>query len=315
MLRRTQYLIVLTILILSIVIGGWNTLVVKAAPDCPIEQLNYTVEAQPKATMRFAVIGDFGSAGKSEKAVADMVIGWNPDFIVTTGDNNYTLGLAETIDANVGQYYHAYIGGYTGKYGEGSQENRFFPSIGNHDWGLGSLDPYLNYFTLPGNERYYRELQGSVEFFIVDSDTREPDGTSSNSVQGKWLQNALADSTATYKIVVFHHPVYSSAEHGSSDWMQWPFAEWGATLVLNGHDHVYERILKDGFPYIVDGAGGQSLYNFKTPVDGSQVRYNCNFGALLVDVTDKAMITRFITIKSSLIDTYTIAAPKAQSAG
>jgi hypothetical protein len=259
--------------------------------------------------MRFAVIGDYGSAGENEKAVADLVTGWQPDFIVTTGDNNYTLGLAETIDANIGQYYHAYIGDYTGPYGADSTENRFFPSLGNHDWGLGSVDPYLNYFSLPGNERYYRELQGLVELFIIDSDTREPDGTSSDSIQGKWLQNALADSTATYKVVVFHHAAYSSAEHGSSDWMQWPFAEWGATLVLTGHDHVYERIIVDGLPYIVDGAGGQSLYNFNTPIEGSQVRYNCNFGALLVDVTDKAMTLRFITIKSSLIDTFTINSP------
>ncbi len=296
--------------LLLFVMNSAQFIVTTAAPDCPIEQENYTVEAQPKDTMRFAVIGDFGAAGKSEQSVAEMVTGWHPDFMVTTGDNNYEFGLDMTIDANIGQYYHTYVGDYTGQYGEGSKENRFFPSLGNHDWGFGSIDPYLNYFILPGNERYYRVLQGAVEFFMLDSDTREPDGVSSDSIQGKWLKDALADSTATYKVVVFHHPVYSSSEHGSSDWMQWPFAEWGATLVLNGHDHVYERIVKDGFPYIVDGAGGQSLYNFKTPIDGSEVRYNCNFGALLVDVTDKSMTTRFITIGGGLVDTYTISSPK-----
>jgi len=276
--------------------------------DCKIEQETYTVEAQAKDATRFAVIGDFGAAGKNEEAVAKLVNSWKPEFIVTTGDNNYELGLDMTIDANIGQYYHDYIGDYKGSSGAGSPDNRFFPSIGNHDWGLGSVDPYENYFSLPGNERYYRVLQGPAEFFMLDSDTREPDGVSSDSIQGKWLQSALTDSKATYKVVVFHHPVYSSAEHGSSAWMQWPFAEWGATLVLNGHDHVYERIVKDGFPYIVDGTGGQSLYNFKTPVEGSQVRYNCNFGALLVDATAKAMTLRFITIKGGLVDTYVIEA-------
>lgn len=284
-----------------------------AAPDCPLEQENYIVDAAPRDTMRFAVIGDFGWAGKSEHSVEELVTGWKPNFIVTTGDNNYELGLDMTIDANIGQYYHDYIGSYTGQYGKGSQENRFFPVIGNHDWGFGSIDPYLNYFSLPGNERYYRVLQGVVEFFMLDSDTREPDGVSSDSVQGKWLKDALADSKATYKVVAFHHPPYSSSQHGSSKWMQWPFAEWGATLVLNGHDHVYERIIKDRFPYIVDGAGGQSLYNFKDPVDGSKVRYNCNFGALLVDVTDKQMTLRFITIKAGLVDTFTIDAPKLKA--
>ncbi|MBA3872184.1 MAG: metallophosphoesterase [Anaerolineae bacterium] len=286
-----------------------------AAPDCAIEQDNYTVEAQAKDTTRFAVIGDFGSTGKSEQAVAKLVGSWQPNFIVTTGDNNYTLGLDATIDANIGQYYHSYIGTYDGSYGDGSQENRFFPSLGNHDWGIDSVAPYLKYFDLPGNERYYNVVQGPLEFFMLDSDTREPDGTSSDSIQGKWLQSALADSTATYKVVVFHHAAYSSAEHGSSTWMQWPFAEWGATLVLNGHDHIYERIIKDGFPYIVDGTGGQSLYNFKTPIDGSQVRYNCNFGALLVDVTDKAMSLRFINIEGALVDSYTVDAPVSKTAG
>lgn len=307
MTRIVKWMSVYGVLALSLVIAGEHGQSVTADNgDCIIEQENYTVEAQPEETRRFAVIGDYGAAGDSEQAVATMVSAWKPEFIVTTGDNNYTLGLAATIDLNIGQYYHPYIGDYTGTYGKGSQENRFFPSLGNHDWSLLGADPYLNYFTLPGNERYYRVVQGSLEFFMLDSDTREPDGVSSDSIQGEWLQSALADSTALYKVVVFHHPPYSSAKHGSHDWMQWPFAEWGATLVLNGHDHVYERIIKDSFPYIVNGAGGRSLYDFKTPVEGSQVRYNCNYGALLVDVTDKALTLRFITIGAGLVDTYII---------
>jgi tartrate-resistant acid phosphatase type 5 len=299
----------ITLLAILLLSGLNKPLVTAAAPDCPLEQENYTVEAKAEDTTRFAVIGDYGFASKTEKAVAVMVISWQPDFITTVGDNNYRDGSAETIDDNIGQYYHDYIGDYKGQYGESSKENRFWPSLGNHDWGFGSIDPYLNYFTLPGNERYYRVVQGAVEFFVLDSDTREPDGTSSDSIQAQWLKDALEDSKVTYKVVVFHHPPYSSAQHGSNKWMQWPFAEWGATLVLSGHDHDYERVIKDGFPYIVDGAGGQSLYNFKEPIDGSEVRYNCNFGALLVDVTDKALTTRFITIGGGLVDTYTIAAP------
>src|SRR4051812_43971265 len=125
MSRINKTTILLGTLALSLVVGGWNLPSAKAAPDCPIQQQNYTVEPQPKDTLRFAVIGDFGSVSKSEQAVADMVKGWQPDFIVTVGDNNYPLGLAETIDDNIGQYYHDYIGNYTGKYGESSKENRF----------------------------------------------------------------------------------------------------------------------------------------------------------------------------------------------
>ena len=55
----------------------------------------------------------------------------------------------------------------------------------------GSFNAYLNYFTLPNNERYYDFVQGPVHFFALNSDTNEPDGTSSSSTQGLWLQNGL----------------------------------------------------------------------------------------------------------------------------
>ena len=63
-----------------------------------------------------------------------MVDRWGVDAIVTVGDNNYPDGAAATIDANIGQYYHAYIAPYQGTYGAGAEMNRFFPALGNHDW-------------------------------------------------------------------------------------------------------------------------------------------------------------------------------------
>src|SRR5688572_15104008 len=124
----------------------------------------------------FAVIGDFGHAGPVEQAVADVVKSWNPDFILTVGDNNYPDGEASTIDENVGQYYHEYIGNYEGSYGPGAATNRFFPILGNHDWRADGAQPFLDYFTLPGNERYYDFVRGPVHFFALDSDPSEPDG-------------------------------------------------------------------------------------------------------------------------------------------
>src|SRR4051794_38411966 len=128
---------------------------------------------------RFAVIGDFGVDTKDEAAVAKLVKGWRPDYIVTVGDNNYPNGEAATIDLNIGQYFHDYIGGYTGSYGAGSgTTNRFWPSLGNHDWySATGAAPYLAYFPmLPGNGRYYDVAIGPVHFFSVDSDAHEPDG-------------------------------------------------------------------------------------------------------------------------------------------
>jgi len=256
--------------------------------------------------IRFAVIGDYGGNGGPERDVADLVKSWQPDFIITTGDNNYPSGSADTIDLTIGQFYHSFIYPYSGKFGKGADINRFFPTLGNHDWQTDRAAPYLKYFTLPGNERYYDFVWGPVHFFALDADSREPDGVSRNSVQANWLKDRLTASDSPWNIVYFHQPPYSSGLHGSTDWMRWPFQQWGTSAVLSGHDHTYERILRDGIPYFVNGLGGGSIYYFETPVDGSQVRYADDYGAMLVSA-DKDQITfQFINRKGNVIDTYNL---------
>jgi len=104
------------------------------------------VTPPPKGTIRFAVIGDYGSGNHVEKDVARLVESWKPDFVATLGDNNYETGQAETIDRNIGQFYHAYISPYKGRFGAGAPKNRFFPIIGHRDWDSPDpLKPYLDY--------------------------------------------------------------------------------------------------------------------------------------------------------------------------
>lgn len=251
-------------------------------------------------TTRFAVIGDYGNNSDTERSVAALVASWQPDFVVTTGDNNYPSGAAKTIEANIGEHYGAYLDG------------RFWPAIGNHDWQAINCEAgtctgaYLDYFTLPGNERYYDVARGSVDVFILDSDDREPDGIGFTSVQAAWLQAGLAASVAPWQLVITHHPPYSSARHGNTAALQWPYAAWGADAVLSGHDHVYERLQVDGIPYIVNGAGGASLYDFGTPVAGSVSRYNALHGALLVEVTVDDLTMQFWSVQGVMVDEVTI---------
>jgi hypothetical protein len=254
----------------------------------------------------FAVIGDYGSGEQPEADVANLVKSWDPDFIVTVGDNNYPNGTADTIDRNIGQYYHEYIFPYTGSYGPGSPYKRFFPALGNHDWGSNGPRPYFNYFGFYNEKGYYEFVQGPVHFFILDSDPKEPDGITSTSKQAKWLKNALAASTSEFKIVVTHHPPYSSGKHGSTSVMQWPYEEWGADAVLSGHDHLYERILVDGFPYFVNGIGGDDIYSFGSVVPGSEVRFNQDFGAMRVEASNTYMKFQGITRAGIVVDEFTI---------
>jgi tartrate-resistant acid phosphatase type 5 len=276
-------------------------------PELRVEHLGTQV--------RFAVIGDYGLAGPDEAAVARLVESWSPEMIVTLGDNNYDHGGESTLDENVGQYYHAFIAPYTGQYGSGSSENRFFPSLGNHDWRTHNAWPYLEYFTLPGNERYYDFVWGPVHLFALDSDSHEPDGTSADSTQAQWLQGRLAASKSPWQIVYMHHPPYSSGDHGSTSRMQWPFAEWGVDVVLAGHDHDYERIERDGIVYFVNGLGGNpERYAFRTTVPGSEVQHNQEHGAMQVVATAERLELQFVTASGREIDRRVLEAPPAPAA-
>lgn len=282
------------------------------------------------ATQRFAVIGDFGYDSPSEAAVADLVRGFRPDAVITVGDNNYGVGAAETIDQNIGKHYSQFIGDYRGSYGPGSPTNRFFPSLGNHDWwyaGLESIAPYLDYFTLPGagfenssgNERYYDFVFGNVHFFALDSNLREPDGVSFGGRQGEWLRQQLAASESPFKIVYFHHAPYTSGtESGDTTYMQWPFALWGATAVLTGHEHVYERLEFDGIPYFISGVGGSSIYEFGDPPDPrSLARFNDDFGALMITASQTGIQFEFVSVgqPDEPVDVYLIGVVPEPSAG
>jgi len=271
--------------------------------------------------VRFAVIGDYGSGDAKEGETASLVKSWNPDFITTVGDNNYPRGEASTIDRNIGQFYHEFIFPYKGTYGAGASSNRFWPIYGHRDWDNDGVDiatplsgkPYHDYFTLPGNGRYYDFVVGPIHFFMLSTDRyRETDGTVSTSIQAKWLQNRLAASTARWKLVYAHHAPHTSAASvagvGGSTWMRWPYAAWGTTVVLAGYYHSYERILRDGIVYFVNGvSGGNYISGFaESPVEGSQVRFNHDHGAILVDADSTHLAFQFVTRTGVVVDSHTI---------
>jgi hypothetical protein len=284
-------------------------------------------QAQP-APVRFAVIGDYGEAGNgvpgrdNELDVANLIKCWDQnkrlDFIITTGDNNYPKGKFETIHKNIGRYYREFIDLDDAQFGPDDGVNRFWPSLGNHDWGQKCHNPtgaapYLRYFQALGNQRYYEHRQEAVHVFALNSDCNEadsaPDNSPGGSKQRTWLMDKLAASDARWKIVYFHHPPYSSGSHGNSDWMQWPFKRWGASIVLAGHDHDYERLIVDDFPYIVNGLSGKDDRPFSFTRPGSKVRFHGDNGAILATATDDYITFRFITRKGRVADTYTITAP------
>lgn len=256
-------------------------------------------------SVTFAVIGDFGRSGDNELHVSEMVKSWNPDFIITTGDNNYPSGAPETLKENITDYYGDYIYNFDAVPDDQcngiafqEKQNRFFPCPGNHDtYTLSDLKPYLNYFTLPGNELNYKFFWGSVAFYSINS-------TGKNlSEQYDWLKSEISRSDKPFTIVYFHHSPYSTGDHGDEPAMQWDFLSMGVNAVITGHDHLYSRIEKldePGLTYLVNGAGGKSLYSCgENPLDLSEFSVICqdkSFGAIRGRADNDRLILEFFTV-------------------
>jgi len=182
--------------------------------------------------------------------------------------------------------------------------------LGNHDWYATGAKPYLDFFSLPNNERYYQFQRGDVHLFAIDSDFAEPDGNTVDPKQAQCPRAQLAASSAPWRVVFFHHPPYSSgAVHGSTVEMRWPFAEWGASIVYAGHDHTYERLAVDGFPYIVNGVGGHDLYELADPLPESLVRHADVHGLVLVTATAKEFVSRFLDARGEELDVFKLQRP------
>lgn len=258
----------------------------------------------------FAVIGDFGMAGEGAAGVGELVAGWNPEFVVTTGDNNYVYGELETFNDNVGQYYCDFIYNPDAPEGYGCRgrswrdsTNRFFPSVGNHDYmGGDGIAPYLAYFTLPGNEVYYSFRRGPVAFYALDSENGH-----TLAEQRAWLAEQTAASGALYHVVYFHKPPYSTGKHGDQTAMQWDFEALGVDVVLSGHEHNYQRIDAPGARlYLVNGVGGATLRgDCQRPASaGGEVivcedRYH---GALYATADGDALTFYFVAADGTQID-------------
>ena len=204
----------------------------------------------------FAAIGDSGTGSTAQYSVADRLVALDPQFVLHTGDVIYPDGQAGGYDPFFFQPYQTL-----------ARRAPIYPTLGNHDTHTQSGQPYLDAFYLPHNnpattERYYSFDWGNAHFTALDFNTG-PD-----AAQLQWLQNDLASTDKRWKIVFYHQAIYSSGPHGYEGWVEAKralltpiFEQYDVDLVINGHDHDYERSLPiNGVVYIVTGGGGASLY-------------------------------------------------------
>lgn len=229
-------------------------------------------------TTRFIAFGDSGIGSAEQYALARLMAADQFDFMMHLGDIVY--GSAAT----TGPATHTgYQNWFFDVYRDILRAKPVFPTIGNHDNGIGSGRVYRDVFVLPEGgasatypdhaERFYSFDYGPVHFVSLDTETAFLD-TARRQAQIAWLDADLAATTREWKVVFFHRPPYSTGfEHGSDLTVRNTFApifeRHGVQLVLNGHDHDYERTLPmktsgnvaaQPVTYIVSGGGGARLY-------------------------------------------------------
>ncbi len=271
--------------------------------------------------LRFAIIGDYGTDDAGEAAVAARVKAFNPSFIATVGDNTY---FANTDITNWDRTQAKYFAGFiklplaSAYAAHGSVVNNFFPVLGNNDYDVGgsvggALASWTAYWELPGNERWYSVTRGPVQLFMLSSDSREPSSNAAGGAQFNWFLGELANSSAAWKLVFFHHPAQTSVgNHGPSATMRaWNFEARGVTAVFSGHNHWMERLEYAGVAWFVSGAGGANLGTIVSQDPASAFRNTSQNGFLLADASAARITFRFIASNGATLDTRVIEAPGA----
>lgn len=200
-----------------------------------------------EGSFKFGVLGDFGVAEKTQYQLADKMAVLHGKFrfntVLLTGDNLYGGERPQDFKNKFETPYKALLDAGV----------KFYASLGNHD---AREQRYYKLFNMDGKLYYTFSPQPEVRFFALESTYMAPE-------QVAWLEKELEISGSKWKIVFFHHPLYSSGErHGSDvklrETLEPLFLKYNVSVVLNGHDHFYERIKpQKDITYFVVGSGGK----------------------------------------------------------
>jgi hypothetical protein len=231
--------------------------------------------------------GGAGTAANCAQArTSDLILARAPAAVITLGDNQYEEG-------SLSQFQ----GSYAPSWGRLKSITR--PAVGNHEYLTSGASGYFGYFGAQAGDPakgYYAYDVGTWRLYAVNSNCSQAGGCGSGSPQEQWLRNDMAANPRACVLAYWHHPRWSSGEHGSNPSMATIFQDLyngGAELVLSGHDHDYERFAPQnpsgamdnarGVRQIVVGTGGKNHYAFPgAPIANSEVRNSDTYGALLV---------------------------------
>jgi predicted phosphodiesterase len=198
-------------------------------------------------SFKFAVLGDFGIAERTQYELADQMAKLRQRFkyeiVLLVGDNLYGSERPQDFQTKFEIPYKPLLDAGV----------KFYASLGNHD---AREQRYYKLFNMDGKLYYTFSPKSDIRFFVLESTYPVPE-------QIEWADKELKASGSKWKIVYFHHPLYSSGERHGSDLrlrevLEPLFVKYNVSVVLTGHDHFYERLKpQKEITYFVVGSGGQ----------------------------------------------------------
>jgi 3',5'-cyclic AMP phosphodiesterase CpdA len=252
-------------------------------------------------SLRFMVMGDTGTGDNGQYETAREMAALRQqfpfEFVVMVGDNIYGSDSAADYQKKFETPYKPLLDAGV----------KFYASLGNHD------NPNQASYALfnMGGQRYYtfraspggvsKLTHGGVRFFAIDSNYLKKD-------QLDWLDKELGSSGSDWKICFFHHPLYSSGKtHGSAletrATLEPIFIKDGVSVVLTGHDHIYERIkLEQGIQHFVIGSGGSLRRGDLARTDLTEKGYDQDYVFMLAEIAGDEMYFSAVNRRGQVID-------------
>ena len=250
------------------------------------------VNPQP---LTFAVIGDFGTGKAPQYETARQLLKSHAtapfEMVVMVGDNMYGS-----------QQPRNFVDKFEIPYGPLLRMGiPFYGALGNHDEPDNRNYPKFNM----NGQRYYTVARGPARFFFLDTNFMDPP-------QVTWFDGALAEAREEWKIVIFHHPIYSDGDrHGSNVSLRVVLepmlVRHGVDVVFTGHEHIYERIKEQkGIPHFIVGSSGQLRKGGVTPSAMTAASFADDNVFLIASIDGPAMTFQAISRTGAIVDSGTL---------
>jgi 3',5'-cyclic AMP phosphodiesterase CpdA len=233
---------------------------------------------------------DFTHQAETAKLVEAIA----PDAVLVLGDSQYGEGLPE-------EYARSYEPTW------GRFKRITWPVPGNHEYKSGAAG-YFAYFGARAGEAgkgWYSFDLGDWHLVALNTgDFCQSVGCEEGSEQLKWLEADLAATSKQCVLAYFHHPRFNSGHHGDfvrADALWKVLAKHHVELVLNGHEHFYERMAPiDGIVQLTVGTGGIGFSEFSKPLPTSLVRDNATYGVLRLELQPAAWGAEFVPVPGAV---------------